>query len=119
MKIPLIMQPLEEFTREPITLGDHLRRRRIELGLYQKDVAAMLDVTASTIWNWEHGWPIGKRLICRIVRFLGLQSHTLQEPQKVRLQGSPLMTMTNTLDKIKTSKHYVHSPRTKDERKEK
>ena len=38
----LIIPPLEEFTREPVTLGDHLRRLRIELGFYQKDVAVQI-----------------------------------------------------------------------------
>jgi transcriptional regulator with XRE-family HTH domain len=60
----------------------YLRRRRIELGLYQKDVAARLGVTTSTIWNWEHGWTIRKKFIPRIVVFLGYnpdQSHTIPE----------------------------------------
>ena len=72
VKIPLTITPLEEFTYKPVTvtLGDHLRRRRIELGLFQKDVATKLGVTASTIWNWEHGWEIGKRFIPRIIQFL-------------------------------------------------
>lgn len=76
------IQQLEEFTYKPITLGDHLWRRRIELELYQKNVAAKLGVTASTIWNWEHGWAIRKRFVLRIVAFLGYnsdQSHAIPE----------------------------------------
>jgi len=38
--------------------------------LYQKDVAIQIGVTASTIWNWEHGWAIRKKFIPRIVQFL-------------------------------------------------
>ncbi len=68
--IPLIIPLLEEFTREHVTLVDHLRRRSIELGLYQKDVAIQIGVTASTIWNWEHGWAIRTRFIPRINQFL-------------------------------------------------
>lgn len=60
-----------ELTQEPVTLGDHLRRRRLELGFCQKDVASKLGVTPSTIWNWEHGWTIDKRLAPRVVKFLG------------------------------------------------
>jgi len=71
VEIPLIIPPLEELTREPVTLGDRLRRRRMELGLYQKDVAIQIGVTASTIWNWEHGWAIRKTFVPRIVAFLG------------------------------------------------
>ncbi|MFK5925465.1 MAG: helix-turn-helix transcriptional regulator [Desulfuromusa sp.] len=62
IEIPLTIPVLEEFTHEPVTLGDHLRQRRIELGLYQKDVAAKLGVTTSTVWNWEYGWAIGNDL---------------------------------------------------------
>lgn len=69
--IPLIIPPLEELTREPVTLGDHLRRRRIELELYQKDVAAKLGVTASTIWNWENRGSVDLRFIPRVIEFLG------------------------------------------------
>ena len=71
IEIPLTIQPLEEFTREPITLGDHLRRRRIELGLYQKDVAARLGVTAPTVWNWENRGSVDLRFIPRVIEFLG------------------------------------------------
>jgi len=60
-----------ELVTEPKTLGEKLRRRRIELGLQQKEVAARLGVTASTVWNWEHGWAIRKTFIPRIFAFLG------------------------------------------------
>jgi len=48
-----------------------LRRRRLELGLYQKDVAVQIGVTASTIWNWEHGWTIDYQFMPDIIKFLG------------------------------------------------
>lgn len=68
IEIPLEIQSL---VKEPVTLGDHLRRRRLELGLYQKDVAIQIGVTASTIWNWEHGWTVELRFIPRVIEFLG------------------------------------------------
>jgi transcriptional regulator with XRE-family HTH domain len=69
--IPLKIQAPSELTQEPVTLGDHLRRRRLELGLYQKDVAVKIGVTTSTIWNWEHGWAVDQRYLPRIITFLG------------------------------------------------
>ncbi|MGK2907631.1 MAG: helix-turn-helix transcriptional regulator [Desulfuromonadales bacterium] len=69
--IPLEIPPPKEFTQEPVTLGDHLRRRRLALGLYQKDVAAKIGVTTSSIWNWEHGWSITSRCIPKVIEFLG------------------------------------------------
>lgn len=69
--IPLEIPPPTEFFKEPVTIGDHLRRRRLDLGLYQKDVAAEIGVTPSTIWNWEHGWTVDWRYLPRIIAFLG------------------------------------------------
>lgn len=71
IEIPLKLPTPPEFSQEPVTLGDHLRRRRFQLGLYQKDVALQIGVTASTIWNWEHGWTIDLRFMPRVIEFLG------------------------------------------------
>ena len=71
IEIPLKIQTPKELTEEPVTLGDHLRRRRLELGLYQRDAAVKIGVTASTIWNWEHGWTIDLRHIPQVIEFLG------------------------------------------------
>ena len=81
IEIPLKIQPPEELVKEPVTLGDHLRRRRLELGLYQKDVAARLGVTPSTIWNWEHGWTVDGRLISKVIAFLGYNPGSSFSPQ--------------------------------------
>lgn len=54
------------------TLGDHLRKRRLELGLRQIDVAQQLGVAIQCISNWEHHRSSPKvYLIPRIVEFLG------------------------------------------------
>lgn len=72
IETPLKIQPPEEVVEEPVTLGDHLRRRRLKLGLYQKDVAIQIGVTTSTIWNWENNWSV-IALSCRqkVIEFLG------------------------------------------------
>jgi transcriptional regulator with XRE-family HTH domain len=58
--------------RKSVTLGHHLRRRRLELGLYQKDVALQIGVTASTVWNWENGWSsITLSCMPKVIEFLG------------------------------------------------
>ena len=41
--------------RELRTLGDHVRKRRLDLGLTQKEVACRLGVDAMTVNNWETG----------------------------------------------------------------
>ena len=35
------------------TLGDHVRARRLDLGLFQKDVAELVGVSTDTVTNWE------------------------------------------------------------------
>jgi DNA-binding transcriptional regulator YiaG len=54
------------------SVGDHLRKRRLDLGSLQREVAASLGVRVNTIRNWEAGrnapaqwqWPA-------VVAFLG------------------------------------------------
>jgi len=36
------------------TIGDHIRKKRLDSKLLQQDVADRLDVTESTLLNWEH-----------------------------------------------------------------
>jgi len=43
------------YPRQLKTLGDHIRARRLDLGLHQKDVAGIIGVTTDTITNWEKG----------------------------------------------------------------
>jgi transcriptional regulator with XRE-family HTH domain len=53
------------------TLGDHIRKRRLELGSFQKDVAERIGVDQTTVHNWERGYtkpPI--RYLPRILEFL-------------------------------------------------
>lgn len=35
------------------TYGDHVRARRLELGLYRREVANLLGVDKTTVYNWE------------------------------------------------------------------
>jgi transcriptional regulator with XRE-family HTH domain len=55
-------------------LGDHLRKRRPDLGLFQKDVALTIGVDTMTICNWEkdRGGP-ELHFIPRIINFLGYE----------------------------------------------
>jgi len=53
------------------TLGDHIRKRRLELGLLQRDVAKIMGVCEDTITGWETGRSNpSKRLIGSIIKFL-------------------------------------------------
>ena len=57
---------------EPETLGEHIRKRRLELSLTQKQAAKRLRVNPWTVLNWEKGHteaPIAS--MPAILRFLG------------------------------------------------
>lgn len=46
----------DKYPRELHTIGDHLRKRRMDLGLLQKDVAEIIGTrSVESITNWENG----------------------------------------------------------------
>jgi len=61
-----------DYPADPKTLGEHLRKRRLDLHLVQREVADIFGVNESTIQNWEVGshsvslsaWPT-------VLEFLG------------------------------------------------
>jgi len=70
------------YPAEPKTLGEHLKKRRHEFGLFQKQVAALLEVNEWTYLLWEQDrttpmirmWP-------RVIKFLGY--YPFREPQSL------------------------------------
>jgi DNA-binding XRE family transcriptional regulator len=58
-------------------LGEHLRKRRIDLGLTQKEAAQRIGADQWTVINWEQGrTKPAVRFVPRILAFLGF------DPQK-------------------------------------
>jgi len=54
------------------TLGDHLRRKRLDLGLLQRELAQQLGIAEASIWQWENNRTKPKiHLIPGIYDFLG------------------------------------------------
>jgi len=76
------------YPRHLATIGDHLKARRLDLGLTQGQLAAMLKVDETTINNWETGKrrPTIK-LIPNLISLLGIapfgQPSTLAETLKL------------------------------------
>lgn len=63
--------PLATYPRELKSLGDHLRKRRLDLGLLQREVAERLSVHKMTIANWETNRKSPHlRFLPKIVEFL-------------------------------------------------
>jgi transcriptional regulator with XRE-family HTH domain len=61
-----------KYPKELKTLGDHIRKRRLDLGLFQRQVAEQIGVDETTIWNWEcHKSSPQVHNISAVVRYLG------------------------------------------------
>ena len=46
---------MARYPASPSTLGEHLKRRRLDLGLFQREVAAKIGADEASIWLWENG----------------------------------------------------------------
>jgi transcriptional regulator with XRE-family HTH domain len=69
---------------EPQTLGEHIRKRRLELKLTLKEAAKLLGSDECSIINWEKGRTVPKVYrLPAIIRFLGYsplpESRTISE----------------------------------------
>jgi len=54
------------------SLGDHIRQRRLDLGLLQRQVAKQINVTTCTIMYWETNRVVPSlRFIPKFIEFLG------------------------------------------------
>ncbi len=45
----------KDYSENPQTLGEHLKKRRRELGLLQNEAALQMSIKADTYANWEKG----------------------------------------------------------------
>jgi len=87
-------------------LGDHLRKRRLDLKLFQKEVAKRLGTSTTSIYNWENNQTSPSLYsIPKIIKFLGyipdsLQAKTLGEKiiTSRRLCGLTQKELTRRLD---------------------
>ena len=60
------------YPKEINTLGDHIRSRRLDLDLFQSDVAEQIGVDTTTICNWEGNTSLPAiRYLPAIIQFLG------------------------------------------------
>ena len=62
----------DHYPKEINTLGDHIRKRRLDLKLLQKQVADQIGVDGTTITAWERNTTSpAVRFIPAIIQFLG------------------------------------------------
>ena len=62
----------EGYPMRPKTIGECMRKRRIDLGLFQKDVARVIGVDVNTITLWKKGrYKPSRGCLGRVEGFLG------------------------------------------------
>ena len=87
------------------TLGDHVRKRRLDLRLRQQDVAATLGVTGSALANWEVNrvTPEFTRLPL-IIAFLGYTPSPYNKKSDNMIERMKLYRLTHGLSQEKFAK---------------
>ena len=91
MRLTAPKLPREDYPAEPKSLGEHIKKRRVDLGLLQREVAQQLGVDKWTVLNWERG-KTGPdvRYYPAIITFLGYnplpQGETFPERLKAARQ---------------------------------
>ena len=60
------------YMKNPTTIGEKIRNRRLELGLLQKDIADMIGICEDTVTYWENdrAEPLTKHYP-KLIKFLG------------------------------------------------
>jgi len=67
-----LKKPIKGIPKVIRSLGDHIRKKRLESGLFQKEVAVLLHVSEDTVTYWENGRAVPMiNHYPRIVSFLG------------------------------------------------
>ena len=67
----------QDVVADPQTLGEHLLKRRRDLGLLQREVAQRLQINTWTYLNWESRDIVpSKRMRGRVVNFVGYDPFT-------------------------------------------
>jgi transcriptional regulator with XRE-family HTH domain len=60
------------YPENPQTLAEHLRRRRMDLGITEKEAARRFGANQASLINWEKGrTEPAVRFLPRIIAFLG------------------------------------------------
>jgi transcriptional regulator with XRE-family HTH domain len=76
------------YPKELKTIGDHIRKRRLDLCLQQTQVALLICVDKTTIMNWEGGHRTPAiRYMPAIIRFLGYVPFSVGDSLPDRLKA--------------------------------
>jgi len=75
------------YPKSPKTLGEHIRRRRMDLGLSQEQAGKAMGVHNSTVSEWETNQrPIDDRNLAKVYAFLGYRPDPLPKSFQERVR---------------------------------
>lgn len=64
----------EGYPEKPKTIGERVKKKRMDMGLFQKDVARIIGVSTDTVTYWEKGRvKPSKKNLPRIKQFLRIK----------------------------------------------
>jgi DNA-binding XRE family transcriptional regulator len=93
------------YPKELSTMGNHIRKRRLDLGLLQKDVATTLGVTESALANWEVNRVTPYfTYLPKIIAFLGYTPAPFDTISDNIVERMKLYRLTNGLNQEKFAK---------------
>jgi DNA-binding XRE family transcriptional regulator len=90
--VPLTTKALrpKDYSEKPQTLGEHLKKRRRELGLLQREAADWMGIDTWTYLNWEKDKTVPVAARFRpVVTFLGYDPTPEPTTLAKRLEQSP------------------------------
>lgn len=71
-QITLKAQKPSHIPQNPQSIGEHIRKRRLEQNLFQADVARLIGVEETSIYNWESNRSNPSvKYIPKVIKFLG------------------------------------------------
>jgi len=93
--VPLTLkaQKPRDYSKTPQTLGEHLKKRRRELGLLQREAAERMGILTETYANWEKGKtePVASQFR-PVVTFLGFDPSPAPTTLAGRLEAKRRVT---------------------------
>ena len=62
--------PPKGYPANPLTTGEHIRKKRLDCNLKQSEIARIIGVSEATIWNWENGTQPDVKHVPSIIKYL-------------------------------------------------
>ena len=62
--------PPKGYPANPVTIGEHIRNKRLDCNLKQSEISRIIGVSEATIWNWENRTMPDIKHVPSIIRYL-------------------------------------------------